>query len=101
MIFNHDLLTFDRAFIEELCDALKQQTPLIRWGCSARLDTIDEAILIKMREAGCERIFFGVEVATERLQKSIRKRLDLAQVQKTIKLVESVAARRCYRNISI
>jgi len=87
VIFNHDLLTFDRAFIEELCDTLTQQTPLIRWGCSARLDTIDESILIKMREAGCERIFFGVEVATERMQKIIRKRLDLAKVHETIEIL--------------
>jgi len=87
VIFNHDLLTFDRAFIEELCNGLKQQTPLIRWGCSARLDTIDESILIEMREAGCERIFMGVEVATERMQKVIRKRLDLTQVQETIELL--------------
>ncbi|MFW9888227.1 MAG: B12-binding domain-containing radical SAM protein [Candidatus Thorarchaeota archaeon] len=77
IIFNHDLLTFDRQWMEDLCSCLEDYSPRVRWGCSARSDTLDREILYRMRKAGCERIFLGVETATEKMQGMIRKNLDL------------------------
>ncbi|MFW9786235.1 MAG: B12-binding domain-containing radical SAM protein [Candidatus Thorarchaeota archaeon] len=75
--FNHDLLTFNREYLEELCNRLMKLKKPVRWGCSARLDTIDEVLLSKMSKAGCIGLFLGIETATDRMQKSINKRINL------------------------
>ena len=46
----------------------------ISWACSSRADLIDEPVLEKMREAGCDAISFGIETASQRLLDIIEKR---------------------------
>lgn len=46
----------------------------ISWICSSRADLIDESILEKMREAGCNAISFGIETASQRLLDVLKKR---------------------------
>ncbi|MDP8223104.1 MAG: radical SAM protein [Candidatus Lernaella stagnicola] len=80
IVFNHDLLTLKQDYMADLCAALKAHTPAVHWGCSARLDCLDESLLERMRESGCERIFIGVETATPKMQTAIRKNLDLERL---------------------
>ncbi len=82
---NHDLLTFNRKYIISLCDALPELGTPIKWGCSARLDSLDNEILSRMKEAGCDRIYLGIETVTERMQEIINKRLDLTKLDETVK----------------
>ncbi|MHA2026345.1 MAG: B12-binding domain-containing radical SAM protein [Candidatus Thorarchaeota archaeon] len=83
---NHDLLTFNRKYIISLCDALSElDTPII-WGCSARLDTLDDEILSRMKDVGCDRIYLGIETVTERMQEIINKRLDLTKLDETLRV---------------
>ncbi len=77
IIFNHDILTFHRPYIESLCNEIKACMPDLTWKCHARFDTIDEALLKKMKEAGCNEIFLGIEAVTPRMQQMLNKRLDL------------------------
>ncbi len=82
---NHDLLTFNRKYILSLCDALSNLDAPLKWGCSARLDTLDEEILGRMSGAGCDRIYLGIETVSERMQKIINKRLDLSNLDDRLK----------------
>ncbi|MFQ5833472.1 MAG: B12-binding domain-containing radical SAM protein [Candidatus Thorarchaeota archaeon] len=82
--FSHDLFTFSRDYVERICEALGQHEPRASWGCSGRLDTVDAVLLRTMRDAGCFGIFLGIEVGTERMQKIIRKRLDLSRLIETV-----------------
>jgi radical SAM superfamily enzyme YgiQ (UPF0313 family) len=83
---NHDLLTFNRKYIISLCDALSELDTPISWGCSARLDTLDDEILSRMKEVGCDRIYLGIETVTERMQEIINKRLDLTRLDDTVRV---------------
>ena len=85
ILMNHDLLTFNRDYIISLCDALSKLDTPIAWGCSARLDTLDEEILGRMKKAGCDRIYLGIETATEKMQIIINKRLDLTNFDETLR----------------
>jgi radical SAM superfamily enzyme YgiQ (UPF0313 family) len=78
---NHDLLTFNRDYIISLCDALTELDTPIQWGCSARLDTLDEEMLITLKHAGCDRIYLGIETMTSRMQQIINKRLNLNKLE--------------------
>lgn len=52
----------------------------IEWGCSARLDSVDEDMLKIMSKAGCRRIYFGIETGSTRMQKKISKNLNLSKL---------------------
>lgn len=78
--FNHDLLTCNHMVFKELLQTLKERNLPIRWRCSSRIDTINEELLENMAETGCYDIFFGIETGSSRMQKVIRKNLDLSKV---------------------
>lgn len=83
--FSHDMFTLNKKFVFELCDkliALKTKGIVFKWTCSARIDCISEEMIIKMKEAGCSDIFFGIETGSQRMQQIIRKNLDVADTYK-------------------
>lgn len=77
IIFKHDILIFQHDYVAELCREIKRQLPGLIWKCHARFDSIDEDILIKMRDAGCNEVFLGIEAASPRMLDIMNKQLDL------------------------
>ena len=79
--FAHDMLTMNKKFVLELCDRLikiKEEKGIeFKWTCSARIDCITTEMLVQMRDAGCESVFFGIETGSPRVQKQIQKNLDI------------------------
>lgn len=90
---NHDLLTFNRDYMFSLCDGLVLIETPIAWSCSARLDTLDEEILKKMRQAGCDSIYLGIETVSDRLQSRINKRLDLTNIDEILRVAADLGFR--------
>lgn len=76
----HDMMTVDRKWVQAFCDLLIAGGHGFRWGCSARVDRVDPALLKSMSEAGCLGMFFGVETGSQRLQPIVKKRLLVEQV---------------------
>ena len=86
--FEHDSLTANRKAIVELCNALIDQNVGITWGCSSRVDMLDEKMIALLYNAGCRSIFMGIETGSPNIQKKIKKNLDLSKIEKTISLLE-------------
>lgn len=86
----HDMYTIDRKRVLSFCAAIKESGRDFVWSCSARTDRVDAELLSTMADAGCQGIFFGIETGSERLQKSIKKNLNLAESRQHI-----AAACRC------
>jgi radical SAM superfamily enzyme YgiQ (UPF0313 family) len=84
VIFTHDIMTLRREYMEELCGEIQKRVPGLTWKCHARFDSIDKSLLEKMRRAGCNEIFFGIEAATSRMQEIIKKQLDVTGFDQTI-----------------
>ncbi len=78
----HDLFTVNRAKVREFCNAVRGRG--YTWTCSARMDCVDPDLLACMRSAGCVSIYYGVETGSERMQKTVEKRLDLALFTPTL-----------------
>ncbi|MFC4531994.1 B12-binding domain-containing radical SAM protein [Sphaerisporangium dianthi] len=76
----HDMLTVDRRWVRRFCEVLRDGGDGFSWGCSARTDRVDDALLSEMAEAGCMGVFFGVETGAQALQPAIKKRLDVSDV---------------------
>jgi radical SAM superfamily enzyme YgiQ (UPF0313 family) len=80
----HDLLTASSAYVGELCDALLAADLPVEWMGNSRTDIDLRNLLPAMRRAGCWKLFFGVESASDRIQESVNKHLTRAQTVATI-----------------
>lgn len=86
--FLHDLFTLDKKKVIEFCNKVMEKKLNIRWTCSARVDTIDEELIIAMKNAGCIKIFLGVESGSIKLQKSIKKNLDINNIWSKVSILK-------------
>jgi len=84
----HDMYTIDRKKVVAFCEAILRSGEEFTWGCSARTDCIDDDLLALMARAGCTGIFFGIETGSQRLQKVINKKLNLAEAWKRIECAD-------------
>ena len=79
-LFQHDLFTFDKKYVLELCDRIISENLQIKWVCYARLDVIDEEMIIQMAQTGCIKLFFGLETGSPKIQTAVKKRLDVNKI---------------------
>ena len=83
--FYDDMLTFDKQRIYDICDGIKSRKIDLPWDCQSRVDTISREMVFKMREAGCEEIFFGVETGSQQILNCMGKKTSIDQNEKAIK----------------
>lgn len=81
----HDNLTSNKAYIHGIAEEITRRHLKINWGYSSRIDTLDERTCQITAAAGCNYIFFGVESASEKIQKVVRKRLKVPMIHKTLR----------------
>jgi radical SAM superfamily enzyme YgiQ (UPF0313 family) len=80
----HDLLTVDRDYLEELSEAVRESRLPVEWMANHRTDIDLHGLLPKMKAAGCWAMFFGIESASARLQKTMRKGLKREGIVSTL-----------------
>lgn len=86
--FGDDTFTLSKRRVIEICDEIKRRGLDVDWSCSSRVDTINEELLKKMREAGCSAIYYGVESASPDVLKYYRKRIDLDKVKRAVEMTK-------------
>lgn len=62
----------------------------IKWICETRTDLVDKEILKLMKEAGCRRILFGIESATQEILNNIKKEVELKKTIEIIKFCKEI-----------
>jgi radical SAM superfamily enzyme YgiQ (UPF0313 family) len=77
-----DNLTTKKSYVLEFCEALQGKN--YTWDCYSRCDTLDDEMLAAMVAAGCKHVFFGIESASEKYQKLIKKNLKLENIENAI-----------------
>jgi len=71
--FIDDAFTINKYRLFELCDLLIKNKTNIGWSCSTRVDFLDEEMVKKMKEAGCELIILGIENAVPKTLLGMKK----------------------------
>jgi radical SAM superfamily enzyme YgiQ (UPF0313 family) len=79
--FWDDMMTTNKEWIHKFCDLLIKNKLDITWTCYARVDSVDEPMLRKMKRAGCWNIFFGFESGVQELLDNINKGITLEQIE--------------------
>ncbi len=86
---SHDMFTLNKTFISDFSGRLTSRNKSLKvplsWTCSARTDCVTQDMLSQMSESGCNAIFFGIESGSERIQKEIRKNLDLDEAIRMVR----------------
>ncbi|MBF0300883.1 MAG: radical SAM protein [Oligoflexia bacterium] len=82
--FYDDSFTTNNKRIFEICDLIISNKLKISWSCFARVDSVNEELLKKMKLAGCHQIMYGFESADEEILNSFNKRADVDKAKKAI-----------------
>lgn len=83
--FYDETFTLNKKRIFELCDKLIQEKVDIPWSCFTRVNLVNKELLVKMKEAGCYQIFYGVESGVQRLLDLMKKDITLDQIREAFK----------------
>lgn len=81
-----ELLSNDRNRLYEICTRLKNLSDNLHWMCQLRVDSVDEEMLKVMKDAGCFIISYGFESVSDVVLKSMKKKVNKAQIEKAMKL---------------
>jgi anaerobic magnesium-protoporphyrin IX monomethyl ester cyclase len=80
--------TLNRDRTVGICDALIERRYPLTWSCQTRADAVDSDLLTRMKKAGCCLIHFGVESGSGRVLRATDKKMDLATVEKGIRVTQ-------------
>ena len=81
-----DLFTANKNHCIAVCDEIMKRNLQLKWTSFARVDTISDAVLVKMKAAGCCAVSFGIESANPQILKTIRKGITLEQVEEAVNM---------------
>lgn len=84
--FADDCFTLNRVRLIEVCDELIHRKIRIGWECLSRVDTVDSDLARKMKEAGCVRVFFGIESGNDTILKIMKKQATVEQARKAVNI---------------
>lgn len=88
--FMDDTFTLNANRAKKICDLMIQKDLNLDWTCSSRVDTLDESLLRKLKQAGCHTIYLGLESGTQETLDRIGKGTTLNQGKKAVDLARKV-----------
>lgn len=87
--FMDDNFCIDKERVSIFCDNIIKEKMRFRWSCLSRADNLNSEILCKMKQAGCFRIYLGIESFSERLQKCWQKNYSREQAMSCISFIKN------------
>ena len=94
--FIDDIFTFNQNRVKELCWELSNLRDKLNlkenfsWECSTRMENITEDLLKTMKDAGCERILFGIESGSPKILKRLNRKYTPDDVITVTKLCKNL-----------
>lgn len=88
--FYDDTFTLNKTRVIDFCNLLISEKLNIEWTCFARIDTMDEEILWKMKEAGCYQVMYGVENFNQKILDSLAKGIKVEKIEEVLLLTRKV-----------
>jgi anaerobic magnesium-protoporphyrin IX monomethyl ester cyclase len=86
--FYDDTFTLNRRRALDICNEIKDRKIGLPWDCQTRVSTVSEEILVKMRQANCQQVFFGVESGCQKILDAVKKGTTVEQNERAIRLAK-------------
>jgi radical SAM superfamily enzyme YgiQ (UPF0313 family) len=86
--FDDDTFGVTRKHIIDLCYALIQRCPGLRWSCEMHVKLVDEATIALMEAAGCQSILVGIESGNDQILQAMRKHITVAEAVRACEIIK-------------
>ncbi|RLI95744.1 MAG: hypothetical protein DRO99_05415 [Candidatus Aenigmatarchaeota archaeon] len=80
--------TVNREYVIKLCKFIMDSDMDFDWSCRTRVDLVDDELLHYMSRAGCKRIYYGIESASENILSIMNKGINLKKIKESIRLTK-------------
>ncbi|MFQ5836597.1 MAG: B12-binding domain-containing radical SAM protein [Candidatus Bathyarchaeia archaeon] len=88
--FADDCFTLNTKRLVDICNEIIQRRIKIDWECLSRVDTINRGMARVMKQAGCVRVFFGMESGNDSVLALMKKRATTKRAKEAV-----YAAKQC------
>jgi len=87
-----DNFTMDPVRVMEICDLVIEKGLVVPWTTpnGIRADLVSMKLLTKMKEAGCYRVYFGVESGDQAVLNFVMKRITLEQIKTAFQYAKQI-----------
>ena len=68
----------------ELFEEILKRGIKIEWSCRSRVDVVDDEILRAASQAGCRKIYYGIESVSGHVLKNINKKINIEQINHAV-----------------
>lgn len=82
--FIDDTFTINKKRVLAICQLMIDTHIDIEWSCLSRTDNVDAEILQLMKKAGCKRIYYGIENASQRILDAYDKNINAEDALKAV-----------------
>jgi anaerobic magnesium-protoporphyrin IX monomethyl ester cyclase len=82
--FADDVFTLNRRRVSQLCREIGRRGLRFEWECLGRVDALDYPMALEMKQAGCARIYFGIESASDRILRLMDKQITTQQARDAV-----------------
>lgn len=79
-----DCFTLDVDHMRRFCRRMIREGLDLKWTCLSRVDKMIAADVILMRDAGCERVYFGLESASNEILRVMNKKTTVEAAEETV-----------------
>jgi anaerobic magnesium-protoporphyrin IX monomethyl ester cyclase len=84
--FIDDTFTVNPQRVKDICQLMIDRNIRLKWTCLSRTDNIRQDMLVYMKRAGCQRIYFGVESGSQRMLDIYEKGTNVEESRTALKL---------------
>ncbi|HZR21265.1 MAG TPA: radical SAM protein [Verrucomicrobiae bacterium] len=85
IFFADDIFLLRKHDIHQFCGSCTRRNLGVRWIGQMRADRVDPAIATAMAQAGCQRIYFGVESGSEAILQRAKKGMNKDQIRRGVR----------------
>jgi len=83
---NDDTFPLSKKKVFNFCNKLKRERIDINWSCYGRINLMDEKIMKRMSESGCDNIFYGIESGSNKILAKINKGFGVKMAEDILKI---------------
>ncbi|MFN4226869.1 MAG: B12-binding domain-containing radical SAM protein [Candidatus Ratteibacteria bacterium] len=83
-----ELFVLNKQRVSKICDYLIERNYKLNIWAYARIDTVDEEILKKLKKAGFNWLCYGIESASEKVRKGVLKKIQQDKIEKVIEMTK-------------
>ena len=88
--FEDDNFIAHKSRLVKVCKYIVDNRIDISWSVNARIDTVDETMLLLMKKAGCWYISYGIESGSQETLGQINKKITLAEIRRKVTMTRRV-----------